>query len=234
MSRDTPNSAATDVIDLPSWHSSLIRMADFFMPVRIPRDEFEQVIVRIDKAVGEHAVALILHEDYPFRALEPLTSTAIDFSEIRFSEDPLEIIDGLDQLAYFAFERSSDETISAWASDYDPDLAGEATDRVGSMRRNMPELAWLWEAKSDSIIPPLVGIAFESTTIGGDESKLLNIYLSAARIRPGGEPDRSDATRIRAQLWPSDVRILIRDLTHMWDSHLANAPETRGEVDGGT
>jgi len=84
--------------------STLISMTDFYAPVRIPREMFDLLISRVDQAVGEHAVALLLNEDFPFRALDPISPTAIDLSGVILDDDPLDIIHYLDQLLYFAFE----------------------------------------------------------------------------------------------------------------------------------
>ena len=141
-------------------------MADFYTPVRMDRVTFDELIARIDKAVGEHAVALVLHEDFPFRRLDPIRPDAIDFSEIPVG-DPIEIVENLDQLLYFAFELMSRNTITAWAEDEDPELADEAFARVSFIRKNMPELAYLWHAKSDAIIPPMVSFSYETTESRG-------------------------------------------------------------------
>src|SRR5260370_2659216 len=92
-------------------------MADFHTPVRIPREAFHELIARVDEGVGEHTVALLLNEDYPFRALDPINPTAIDFSGIALEEDPLGVVEYLDHLLYFAFERSSPEAIAYWPTE---------------------------------------------------------------------------------------------------------------------
>jgi len=207
-------------------------MADFYTPVRIPREAFHELIARVDQAVGEHTVALLLNEDYPFRALDPINPTAIDFSGIALEEDPLEVVEYLDQLLYFAFERSSREAIAYWAREENVELRDEAIERVKFIRGNMPQLADLWEAKSDSITPPLTGFAYETVNVRGDELPRANIYVSAARIMPGGAPDKTDMLRLRIQLWPSDVRMIINELSHLWEAHLASSSNKPNGDDG--
>lgn len=205
-------------------------MADFYTPVRIPRPAFEQLITEIDKAVGEHSVALVLNEDVPLRALDPIDSDAIDFTNVAI-ENPLEIVNYLDQLLYFAFQFAPIEVITSWANDHDAELKDEAIERVAYIRRNMPKLANLWDSKSDSIIAPMTGFTYESGPLRDSNIRCANLYISAGRIRVGGAPDRTDMIRLRVQLWPSDVRILIRELEHLWNDHLADSPDE--EDDGG-
>lgn len=205
-------------------------MTDFSTPVRVPRAAFDQLIARIDDAVGEHKVALWLHEDFPFRNLDPITSTAIDFSGIELDDDPLEIVENLDQLLYFAFESAPREVIASWAIERDPDLEKEAIERVGAIRRNMPNLSSLWRAKNSSLIPPLVEFRY-SITEEAEELPYVMMYVAAAKIDEStGTPDKSDVSRVRVQLWPSDVRILLRELTHIWDAHLSQERESDEEV----
>jgi hypothetical protein len=204
-------------------------MADFYTPVRIPRSAFEQLIVRVDKAVGEDTVALVLNEDFPFRALDPVEPTAIDFTNLDI-ENPSEVVYYLDQLLYFAFESAPQEVIVSWANSDAPELKDEAVERVTYVRENMPNLSELWEAKSGSIIPPIIGFTYESVFLGNSDLRCANVYISAGRIRGDGSPDKTDIVRMRLQLWPSDVRLLIRELEHLWNSHLAEPP---GEDNGG-
>lgn len=207
-------------------------MADFSTPVRIPRAAFDQIIVRIDDAVGEHGVALILHEDYPFRNLDPVTSTAVDFSEIELQDDPLDLVENLDQLLYFAFELASPRTVASWISEYDPNLEKEAVERVEVIRNRMPNLAKLWRAKNYSITAPLVEFNYDVVDADDTNEAYVNLYLAAARIDSSdGAPDKSDISRLRVQLWPSDVRILVREFAHLWHAHLSNEQGDDGKVD---
>jgi hypothetical protein len=204
-------------------------MADFYTPVRMPRPAFEQLIARVDKAVGEHSVALVLSEDFAFRALDPIEPTAIDFRDIDI-EKPLEIVNYLDQLLYFAFEFAPEEVISSWADEYDSQLKGEAIERVTYIRDNMPQLSKLWNSKSDSIIAPMISFSYETTLLRDSSMRCVNLYLSAGRIRDNGAPDKTDLVRMRVQLWPSDVRLLIRELQHLWGDHLNDSAD---EEEGG-
>jgi hypothetical protein len=205
-------------------------MADFSTPVRIPRAAFDQLITRIDDAVGEHKVALRLHEDFPFRNLDPIASTDIDFSGIEIDDDPLEVVDNLDQLLYFAFEFSPREVIASWANERDTDLEKEAVDRVEAIRRSMPNLSNLWRAKNRSLIPPLVDFSYHITD-NAEELPYVTMYVAAAKIdQSAGAPDKSDISRVRVQLWPSDVRVLLRALNHIWDAHLSQEREPHEEV----
>ncbi len=196
-------------------------MTDFFTPVKIQRAVFELLIMRVDEAVGMHEVALTLNEDFPLRALNPVSPTAIDLTGIELDEDPLEVIDYLDQILYFAFDYTPNETIVSWAGEYDKELGKEAVDRVKFIRDNMVELSELWTAKSNSIVPPLISFAYDFTDTpeGGRQAQL---YFSAARITLTGGPDKSDMSRLRVKLWPSDVRVLARDLEHLWHAHLTD------------
>lgn len=204
-------------------------MTNFFTPVQIQRAVFELLILRVDEAVGRHAVALALNEDVPLRELDPVSPTAIDLTGIALDEDPLEIVNYLDQLLYFAFEGATDEIISSWASDYDKELSKEAVDRVKFMRANMSKLTSLWNAKNNSIIPPLVSFGFDFTDTPG-AGRQAQLYLAAARITLSGRPDKTDMSRMRVQLWPSDVRVLVRELEHLWHAHLIGSE--RGEAGG--
>jgi len=194
-------------------------MTDFFTPVQIQRAAFNLLITRVDEAVSNHAVALVLNEDFPFRELDPVSPTAIDLSGLELEEDPLDVVNYLDQLMYFAFEGAPDEVITSWADDFDKELSREALDRVKFMRENMPALSALWNAKNNSILPPLIDFNYEvATTLSGDRQ--VHLYLAAARITGLGTPDKTDMSRLRVQLWPSDVRILIRELKHLLSAHL--------------
>jgi hypothetical protein len=208
-------------------------MSDFYAPALIPRSAFEELIARVDRAVGEHSIALVLHEYFPFRALDPISPTSIDFSGIQI-KDPSEVVDNLDQLLYFAFERAPREVIADWAIEQSEELVDEAVDRVLYIRKNMPELSELWSEKSDSLVPPLVGFEYETARSRGEDDLHVNMYLSAARISRGGLPDRTDMVRLRVQLWPSDIRLLIRELEHLWAAHLSeSANHVGGEIDDG-
>jgi len=205
-------------------------MADFSTPVRIPRAALDQLIARIDDAVGEHKVALWLHEDFPFRNLDPITSTAIDFSGIELDDDPLEVVENLDQLLYFAFESAPRTIIASWANERDPDLEKEAIERVSAIRQGMPNLSNLWRTKNNSLVPPLVEFSYNITR-EAEELPYVTMYVAAARIdASAGAPDKSDISRVRIQLWPSDVRILLRELAHMWDAHLSLERDPDEEV----
>jgi hypothetical protein len=206
-------------------------MADFATPVRIPRAAFDQLIARIDSAVGEYKVALWLHEDFPFRNLDPINPTAIDFSGIELDDDPLEVVENLDQLLYFAFESAPRNVIASWAVERNPDLEKEAVERVEAMRQNMPNLSNLWRAKNNSLIPPLVGFGYNITQEGEELPPYVTLYVAAAKIdASAGAPDKSDISRVRVQLWPSDVRVLLRELAHIWDAHLSEERELDEEV----
>ncbi len=205
-------------------------MADFSTPVRIPRAAFDQLIARIDDAVGEHRVALWLHEDFPFRNLDPIMPTAIDFSGIELDDDPLEVVENLDQLLYFAFEAAPRSAIASWANEREPDLEKEAIERVEAIRQNMPNLSNLWRAKNNSLIPPLVDFTYDITE-NAEGPPRVTMYAAAAKINAAtGAPDKSDISRVRIQLWPSDVRILLRELSHIWDAHLSQEGEPEEEV----
>jgi hypothetical protein len=207
-------------------------MADFSTPVRIPRAAFDQLIARIDEAVGEHDVALWLHEDYPFRNLDPITSTAIHFSDIELEDDPLDVVENLDQLLYFAFQFAPEKAITSWANEYDSDLEKEAVKRVEAIRKNMPNLARLWRAKNNSITAPLVEFTYDIVDPEGLNQPYVNLYIAAARIDSSdGLPDKSDISRLRVQLWPTDVRVLMRELAHLWDAHLSDEHEHNGTVE---
>ncbi|HUC59904.1 MAG TPA: hypothetical protein VMA95_21060 [Streptosporangiaceae bacterium] len=117
---------------------------------------------------------------------------------------------------------------------YDVDLVKEAAERVGHVRSNMPNLSKLWREKSNSVMRPLVELAYETTT-SASGSLGASLYLAAARIDTSeGVPDKSDITRLRVQLWPADVRILMRELEHLWHAHLsAESLDEDGEPGAG-
>ncbi|HUY49686.1 MAG TPA: hypothetical protein VMV92_28880 [Streptosporangiaceae bacterium] len=207
-------------------------MADFSTPVRIPRAAFDQLIARIDDALGKHNVALWLHEDYPFRNLDPISSTAIDFSGIDLQDDPLDVVENLDQLLYFAFELASRKAVASWVSEYDPDLEKEAVERVEAIRKSMPNLAKLWRAKTNSVTAPLVEFTYDVVDADGTNEPYVNLYMAAARIDSSdGAPDKSDISRVRVQLWPSDVRVLMREFAHLWHAHLSDEHDQDGKGD---
>jgi hypothetical protein len=207
-------------------------MTDFYTPVQIPRDQFDLLMARVDEAVGQHAVALILNEDFPVRALDPISVTSIDLSGLQLEENPLEIVEYLDQLMYFAFEAAPRQVIASWGNEDDRGLGEEAVDRALFMRTNMPKLFSLWESKSNSIIPPLIRFEYESATTSSG-NRYANIYFATSRITQTGMPDKTDMLRMRMQLWPSDVRLLIREFEHLLDAHLTGVEgnEEGGEAD---
>jgi hypothetical protein len=89
----------------------------------------------------------------------------------------------------------------------------------------MPNLSKLWRAKTNSLIAPLVEFTYD--VIGSDdEGSHVNLYIAASRIRSSnGAPDKSDISRARIQLWPSDVRVLLREFAHLWQAHLSDEDE---------
>src|SRR6266567_2395561 len=93
----------------------------------------------------------------------------------------------------------------------------------------MPQREALWQAKSNAIAPVLVGFEYDTATIG--EHRRAELYLSASRITSTGAPDKSDMLRLRVQLWPSDVRLLLREFEHLWAAHLDESQEGQ-ESDG--
>jgi hypothetical protein len=207
--------------------STLSPMTDFYTPVQIPRDAFDLLISRVDEAVGNHAIALVLNEDFPFRALDPIEMTSINFASIDLKEDPLDVVEYLDQLMYFAFEEAPREVIASWGNQDSRGLGDEAADRALFMRRNMPKLRSLWDSKSNALIPPLIHFEYDAaTTASGD--RYANIYFAASRISRTGAPDKSDMHRVRFQVWPSDVRLLIRELEHLAFAHLIDGDDEEG------
>lgn len=212
-------------------------MVDFSTPVRMARPAFELMLARVDEAIARYDVALWLHEDYPFRSLYSVSSTAIDYSNINSDDDPQEIVNNLDQLIYFAFDDAPEEVVSSWIGEYDGDLEGEAIDRVNYARNNMPNLARLWSAKNNSIIRPLVEFGYDVNDSGSSATPRASIYIAASRIdMSDGTPDKSDIARLRVQLWPADIRVLINELNHLWQAHLSDGKSEeengKGDEDG--
>jgi hypothetical protein len=201
-------------------------VVDFFAPIRLPFDAFEQLVSLTDQGVGSHAIALRLEEDLPFRALE-IVQPLGEASPANFAS----LIDDLDQVLFFAFEGAPEEVIRAWARDRDMDLQEEALRRVEYVRKNMPNLADLWDEKSTSIVPPLVGLRYDLVCDGGGSVTAAIMYMSAARINGIGRPDLTDAIRLRFQLWPGDVDLLIAELQHLRDAHFGDGDREGVEHD---
>jgi hypothetical protein len=130
------------------------------------------------------------------------------------------MIDDLDQVLFFAFEDAPEEVVRGWAREHDPALEEEAFRRVVFIRETMTNLGELWEAKSASIIPPLVGVKYDAIRDSDGRMTALALYLAAARITDLGRPDLTDSVRLRVQLWPADVDMLIGELARLREDHL--------------
>lgn len=187
-------------------------MVDLFSPVRIPRAAFETLVSRIDAAVAVNGIALTLGEDFPFRELELVGDDLVDFSGIEV-DVAIELVEHFDQIIYFAFEGAPDRVVEDWAREHDQTSVTEAVSRVEYARKNMPSLRRLWTAKSESLIGPLVGVGVDAVRDGSGALESVILYLAAARISADtGSPDKSDVSRLRVQLWPSDLRSLVKQL----------------------
>ncbi|WBB78789.1 hypothetical protein O7606_21660 [Micromonospora sp. WMMD882] len=192
-------------------------MSNFFTPLTVPRAAFEEFVRKVDSAVGKHAIALALHEDFPYRALQ-VVGDGCDLA-VTGLDDAEDLIDNLDQILFFAFEYAPEEVIREWASEHEEDLAGEAVSRVTHLRSGMPNLATLWREKSFAIVPPLTSFRYKLIHDAEGNPTSVIAYMSAGRISISGKPDSSDVTRLRVQLWPSDVQSLIEKLEHLRDDH---------------
>jgi hypothetical protein len=208
-------------------------MVNFYSPVRMPRDAFELLIARVDEAVGRQSVALVLNEDFPLRALDPVSQDAVDFKDIASDEDLSDIVNYLDQLLYFAFEFAPKEIVDSFVRDYNENASdnekSDAFSRVEFIRENMPNLRDIWRDKGNTVMPVLTGFSYESAPRG--EFRCANLYLSASRIEPNGSPDKTDAVRLRVQVWPADVRILVRELEHLLSHLIVDDDGVEGEGD---
>ncbi|MGW0507574.1 hypothetical protein [Micromonospora sp. NPDC003241] len=206
-------------------------MFDFFAPVKIPRSAFERLVAQVDDGVGRNAIALVLHEDFPYRALHVVDED--DFAIDR-NDDFLPLVDMLDQILFFAFEQAPEGIVRSWAKGKDEELEDEAVQRVLHVRENMPNLASLWIQKSTSIVPPMIGMSHEIVRDEAGRGVAASLYLSASRISAMGRADLTSATRLRVQLWPADVNALIRELEDIRDSYLAPGErEERRDVPDG-
>jgi hypothetical protein len=192
---------------------------DFFAPVTLPLPAFEKLVERVDDGIREHAIALVLHEDFPFRTLDILDPDHLDLDDLGI-DDPSSQIDSLDQLLLFAFESAPERVIRAWAKERNEGLSDEAVKRVQLIRTSMPSLDELWNEKSNSIVPPLIGLSYDIIRDEQGRAKAATMYLSAGRISSTGRPDALDAVRLRLQLWPADIDLLIRELEHIRIDHL--------------
>lgn len=203
-------------------------VADLFTPVRLPRPAFQDLVRQVDVGVADGKVMLALHEDFPFRELSVLHEGALHIDSMP-TNDVMTIVENLDQLLLLAFEHAPDDVVTNWASGRDESLIDEARDRVHFVRDNMPNLRNLWESKSDSILPPLVSFSYETIYDAKGDGAAVAVYMSAARVNGIGVPDRNDAVRLRVQLWPADVNMLIGELEHVRDTHFRNSSSGGGE-----
>ena len=195
-------------------------VANFFMPIGLPRAAFEALVLRIDDGVRRHLVALVLNEDFPYRALHILNDS-FNLGDVGVDDDPEEVVYLLDQILVFAFEDAPDEVIRSWAKENDETRQDEAVSRVLFVRNNMINVGKLWSAKSNSLTPPVT--AFKYDVVRGDNGapEAVVVYLAATRIDDMGRPDRTDSTRLRVQLWPADLQLIIDELEHVRNRHFA-------------
>ncbi len=201
---------------------------DFFAPVRLPLETFNELISRTDEGVGNHTIALIISENVSFRALDIVRPESLGLHPSEY-ERVSKMVDDLDQMLFFAFEDAPDEIVTEWASERDKSLAEEAVRRVRHIRREMINLSRLWEEKSTSIISPMIGVDYDVLHDEKGAATSAIMYISAARIGGLGRPDLTDANRIRFQIWPADVEYLMNQLEHLRHAHFAKG--NRGEVE---
>lgn len=191
---------------------------DLAAPLKLPRDVFDSFIAEVDRLVATHDVALELTEDVPYRVLRFVGEQTYDLAGLG-GEQSSRMLDSLDQMTLFAFEAAPDDVIQKWG-EREARLGEEARARVRQMRETMVALAGLWSEKSNSVTPPLVGVRYEPIRESDGTIASWILYLSAARISLNGTPDRSDASKVRLQLWPADVQMLIDELQHMLSGHV--------------
>lgn len=205
-------------------------MADLFAPVQLTRAAFEDLVRCADEGIAKGAIALSLDEDYPFRELTVLNEDAVQVEGIA-AKDLVPLIESMDQLTLLAFEHAPDDVVERWANRWDESLKGEAVERVRYVRENMPNVRHVWESKSTSILPPLVSFSFETMREEEGVGAAVAVYIAAARVGNLGAPDRTDAVRLRIQLWLGDVNMLIKNLTHIRDAHLSPGAAGGDEAD---
>lgn len=206
-------------LGLPALAGYAAHVVDLFEPVRLPRPAFEELVRQVDAAIENHSMGLILSEDAPYRSLQPLIGASKP--EIPGIIDYGQIVDSLDQILLFAFEDAPDDVIERWARGKDEHLVEEAVSRVSFVRNNMPNLEELWTEKSSSIVPPLTGFKYDVLRDEYGTGIAAVVYLAASRVNIAGIPDSHDSTRIRLQLWPSDVQLLIDELEHLKSGHMS-------------
>jgi hypothetical protein len=135
-------------------------------------------------------------------------------------------------MMFFALEHAPDDVITEWATEHDVDLVNEAVERVGYIRKNMPNLTRLWQGKSTSVVPPMISMDYDVVHNSEGETTGACVYISAGRIAAIGRPDLTDANRIRFRLWPSDVEYLILQLERLRHTYFVEAGQEGAKEDG--
>ncbi len=192
-----------------------------FEPVRLKSQEFSQLILGLERAFSRHAAALVVDERLPSAEVEVLDweETGLDEKAV---EKYREVVDYLDQVILFAFADAPDQVVSDWASAYDASLKDEALKRIEAMRSSMPLLRDLWDAKVSSVIPILSSVAYEIITVEGEDdgsARSVILSLGASKLGILGRVDKNSTQTVALRLWPSDLKLLKREIDHVLKAH---------------
>ncbi len=196
-------------------------MADMFEPIRLKEEEFSQLIAGVERAFSRHAAALVLDERLPTAEVEVLDWDETGLDE-KAAEKYREVVNYLDQVILFAFAEAPDQVVHDWASSYDASLKDEALKRVEAVRSSMPVLRDLWDAKASSIIPILSSVAYDIITVEGEDERIARsviLSLSASKLGPLGRVDKDSTQSVTFRLWPSDLKVLRREIDHVLKAH---------------
>lgn len=198
-----------------------------FEPVRLKSEEFSQLVLGLERAFSRHAAALVVDERLPSAEIEVL-----DWEETGLEEEAVaryrEVVEYLDQLLLFAFADAPTKVVADWADTYDASLRDEAVQRIETMRNNMPSLRDLWDAKVSSVVPILSSLAYEVITSESEDdvsARSVLLSMSASRLGILGRVDKSSTQMLAFRLWPSDLRLLRREIDHVLEVHFGKEGE---------
>lgn len=203
-------------------------MADMFEPIRLKGEEFSQLITGLERAFSRDAAALVVDERLPTAEVDVLDWEETGLDE-KAAERYREVVNYLDQVILFAFADAPDQVIHEWASYYDASLKDEALKRVEAIRSSMPVLRELWDAKASSVIPILTSVAYEIIAIEDEDdsaARSVILSLSASKLSPLGRVDKNSTQSVTFRLWPSDLKILKREIDHVLSVHFDQEDET--------
>jgi hypothetical protein len=180
-------------------------VSDFFDPVRLDPESFDDLLQKLDLAFAQNQAALVMRDGPAAPEVVILTN------EVGLTTSQSTASEFLDQLLFFGMTDAPDDVIRTWASNYDASLAEQAVERARALARSLPHVAAVWKTKSWSFAPQLARLRSE-VVVGSDGEPRALLSLASALLRFGLQPDPFSRRELLVQLHPTDVAYLQAEL----------------------